>query len=72
MTLGYEKLDVYCLSISYVAWIYEKANNLKGSGFNLKMCRNPGCPGGRALAETKSQERKVELDRIAAMLCRLG
>ena len=30
MTLGHEKLDVYRLSISYVAWVYEKAKNLKG------------------------------------------
>ncbi len=31
MTLGHEKLDVYRLSISYVAWVYEKANGLSGS-----------------------------------------
>ena len=30
MTLGHEKLDVYRLSIAYVAWVYEKANTLKG------------------------------------------
>ena len=28
MTLGHEKLDVYRLSIGYVAWVYEKAETL--------------------------------------------
>ena len=30
MTLGHEKLDVYRLSIGYVAWVYEKAEGLNG------------------------------------------
>ena len=30
MAFGHEKLDVYRLSIVYVAWVYEKANSLKG------------------------------------------
>lgn len=30
MALGYEKLDVYRLSIAYVAWVYEKADSLNG------------------------------------------
>ena len=30
MTLGHERLDVYCLSIGYVAWVYEKADSLNG------------------------------------------
>ena len=30
MTLGHEKLDVYRLSIGYVAWVYEKADGLNG------------------------------------------
>jgi hypothetical protein len=30
MTLGHEKLDVYRLSIGYVAWVYEKAETLIG------------------------------------------
>ena len=30
MTLGHEKLDVYRLSIGYVAWFYEKAETLIG------------------------------------------
>jgi four helix bundle protein len=31
MTLGHEKLDVYRLSISYVAWVYEKSDSLTGN-----------------------------------------
>ena len=30
MTLGHEKLDVYRLSIAYIAWVYEKADSLTG------------------------------------------
>jgi four helix bundle protein len=30
MGLGHEKLDVYRLSMTYVAWVYEKANGLSG------------------------------------------
>ena len=30
MTLGHEKLDVYRLSIRYVAWVYEIAEGLNG------------------------------------------
>jgi len=30
MALGHEKLDVYRLSINYVAWVYEKADSLNG------------------------------------------
>ena len=30
MTLGHEKLDVYRLSIDYVAWVYENAGILNG------------------------------------------
>ncbi len=28
MGLGHEKLDVYRLSIGYVAWVYEKADSV--------------------------------------------
>jgi len=49
MGFGHEKLDVYRLSISYVAWVY-----------------------GKALDEIESRSRKAELDRMAAMLSRLG
>ena len=30
MTVGHEKLDVYRLSLGYVAWVYEKAEGLNG------------------------------------------
>ncbi|MCF7707945.1 MAG: hypothetical protein K9N52_03485 [Verrucomicrobia bacterium] len=30
MGLGHEKLDVYRLSIGYVAWVYEKTDSLTG------------------------------------------
>ena len=31
MSLGHEKLDVYRMSIDYVAWVYEQSEALKGS-----------------------------------------
>jgi four helix bundle protein len=112
MTLGHEKLDVYLLSIGYVAWVFEKAGNLSGvhrpardqwlrasQPISLNIAEGNGktaeadrkryfeiargsaleCAAiqdvlvvGKALGETESQERKVELDRMAAMLSRLG
>jgi hypothetical protein len=30
MGFGHEKLDVYRLSIGYVAWVYEKVGSLNG------------------------------------------
>ena len=112
MTIGHEKLDVYRLSIGYVAWVYKKAANLNGvhraardqwlrasQSIPLNIAEGNGktaeadrrryfeiargstleCAAiqdvlvvGKALAETESQERKVELDRMAAMLSRLG
>lgn len=112
MTLGHEKLDVYRLSIGYVAWVYEKAANLNGvhrpardqwlrasQSIPLNIAEGNGktaeadrrryfeiargstleCAAiqdvlvvGKALSETESQKRKVELDRMAAMLSRLG
>ena len=51
MTLGHEKIDVYRLSIGYVAWVYEKA---------------------KALDRKESRQHKTGLDRMAAMLSRLG
>ena len=30
MGFGHEKLNVYQLSIAYVAWVYEKAKDLNG------------------------------------------
>jgi len=112
MTLGHEKLDVYRLSIGYVAWVYEKATNLKGThrpardqwlrasqSIPLNIAEGNGktaeadrrryfeiargsaleCAAiqdvlvvGKALNERESHERKIELDRMAAMLSRLG
>jgi four helix bundle protein len=112
MTLGHEKLDVYRLSIDYVAWVYETANELNGihrpardqwlrasQSIPLNIAEGNGktadadrrryyeiargsaleCAAiqdvlvvGKALDKIESQSRKDELDRIAAMLSRLG
>ncbi|MBN1879685.1 four helix bundle protein [bacterium] len=112
MTLGHEKLDVYRLSIEYVAWVFEKAVNLNGvhrsardqwlrasQSIPLNIAEGNGktakadrrryfeiargsaleCAAiqdvlvvGKALADSESQTHKVELDRMAAMLSRLG
>jgi four helix bundle protein len=111
-TLGHEKLDVYRLSIDYVAWVYEKAGILNGvhraardqwlrasQSIPLNIAEGNGkttdadrrryfeiargsaleCAAiqdvlvvGNALLEAESQSRKAELDRMAAMLSRLG
>jgi four helix bundle protein len=112
MTLGHEKLDVYRLSIKYVAWVYEKASRLKGvhrsardqwlrasQSIPLNIAEGNGksseadrrryfeiargsaleCAAvqdvlvaGKALNKNESQERKLEIDRMAVMLSRLG
>ena len=112
MTLGHEKLDVYKLSIDYVAWVYEKADKLRGNhrhardqwlrasqSIPLNIAEANGktteadrrryfeiargsameCAAiqdvlevGKGLNGKESRERKIELDRIAAMLSRLG
>ena len=112
MGFGHEKLNVYRLSIDYVAWVYEKAKILKGihrsardqwlrasqsiplniaegNGKSteadrrrfFKIARGPTleCAAiqdvlvvGKALEEQESFERKIELNRIAAMLTKLG
>ena len=112
MGLGHEKLDVYRLSIGYVAWVYETAGSLTGvhrpardqwlrasQSIPLNIAEGNGktaqpdrrryfeiargsaleCAAiqdvlvvGKALDETESRERKTELDRMAAMLSRLG
>ena len=112
MGLGHEKLDVYRLSIGYVAWIYGKAVTLKGihrpardqwlrasQSIPLNIAEGNGktaeadrrryfeiargsameCAAiqdvlivGKALGEQESAEHKIELDRMAAMLSRLG
>ena len=112
MQLGHEKLDVYRLSIGYVAWVYETAKLLKGvhrpardqwlrasQSIPLNIAEGNGktteadrrryfeiargsaleCAAsqdvlvvGKALDGRESQPRKNELDRMAAMLSRLG
>ncbi|UCF38316.1 MAG: four helix bundle protein [Acidobacteriota bacterium] len=112
MALGHERLGVYRLSISYVAWVYEKAGKLTGIHRNareqwlrasqsipLNIAEGNGktakadrrryfeiargsaleCAAiqdvlvvGKAIEEEESQQRKAELDRIVAMLSRLG
>ena len=112
MGVGHEKLDVYRLSIGYVAWVYEKATGLKSlhratrdqwlrasQSIPLNIAEGNGkttnadrrryfeiargsvlecaaiqdvlvvCGG---LSEQESKKRKEELDRMAAMLSRLG
>ena len=112
MTLGHEKLDVYGLSIGYVAWVYEKAEGLNGvhhpardqwlrasQSIPLNIAEGNGktaeadrqryveiargsaleCAAiqdvlvvGKALDRGESRQRKTELDRMAAMMSRLG
>ena len=112
MALGHEKLDVYRLSIMYVAWVYQKSETLIGihrpardqwpqasQSIPLNIAEGNGqaadadrrrffeiargsaleCAAvqdvlvvGKALDRAESQSRKPELDRIAAMLSRLG
>ncbi|MDZ7833237.1 MAG: four helix bundle protein [Desulfobacterales bacterium] len=112
MNLGREKLDVYRLSIGYVAWVYEKADSLNGvhrparaqwlrasQSIPLNIAEGNGktaeadrrryfeiarssaleCAAiqdvlvvGKALDKMESRNRKDELDRMAAMLSRLG
>lgn len=112
MGFGHEKLDVYRLSIDYVAWVYEKARTLTGihrpardqwlrasQSVPLNIAEGNGktavadrrryfeiargsaleCAAiqdvlvvGKALDEQESQAHKSVLDRIAAMLSRLG
>ena len=112
MGLGHEKLDVYRLSIGYVAWVCEKARSLTGvhrpardqwlgasQSIPLNIAEGNGktaqayrcryaviargsaleCAAihdvlvvGNALTEPENRERKTGLDRMAAMLSRLG
>ena len=112
MGLGHEKLDVYRLSIDYVAWVYEMAASLKGvhrpardqwqrasQSVPLNIAEGNGKAAEadrrrffeiargsalecaaiqdvldvvKALDSEESRKRKAELDRMAAMLSRLG
>ena len=112
MTRGHEKLDVYRLSIGYVAWVCKKTDGLndvprpardqwlrasqsiplniaEGNGktaeadrrryFEIARRSALECAAiqdvlvvGKALDREESRQRKTELDRMAAMLSRLG
>lgn len=112
MGFGHEKLNVYCLSIDYVAWVYEKSKLLNGihraardqwlrasQSIPLNIAEGNGkttepdrrrffeiargsvleCAAiqdvlvvGHALTEEESRDRKIELNRMAAMLTGLG
>jgi four helix bundle protein len=112
MTLEHERLDVYCLAIRYVGWVFEVAEGLSGlhrvtrdqwlrasQSIPLNIAEGNGrtleadrrrffeiargsvleCAAiqdvlvvGKGLAEEVSRAHKVELDRMAAMLSRLG
>jgi four helix bundle protein len=112
MALGHEKLDVYRLSIDYVAWVFVQANELSGfhrhardqwlrasQSIPLNIAEGNGktakadrrryfeiargsaleCAAiqdvlriGNALDKNEHLKRKNHLDRIAAMLSRLG
>jgi len=112
MAIGHEKLDVYQLSLAYVAWVYKQSAGLKGihrhardqwlrasQSIPLNIAEGNGktakadrrryfeiargsaleCAAiqdvlvvGKVLEHKESLERKTELDRIAAMLSRLG
>jgi len=112
MALGHEKLDVYRLAIAYVAWVFERSEQLNGvhrhardqwlrasQSIPLNIAEGNGktaeadrrryfeiargsaleCAAikdvlvvGKSLEGNESRDRKVELDRIAAMLSRLG
>lgn len=112
MPFLHEKLDVYRLSIKYIAWVYQKAQNLTGlnrsardqwirasQSIPLNIAEGNGKTGkadrrryfeiargsvlecaaiqdvlvvGKALNEDESIRWKMELDRIAAMLTKLG
>jgi four helix bundle protein len=112
MALGHEKLDVYRLSVAYVAWVYEISDELTGiyhpardqwlrasQSIPLNIAEGNGkaaeadrrryfeiargsafeCAAiqdvlvvGKALEDNESQKRKEDLERIVAMLSRLG
>jgi len=74
MASGHEKLDVYRLAIGYVAWVFEHSEKLNGA---RRHARDPWLRASQSIPlniaeENESRERKVELDRMAAMLSRSG
>jgi four helix bundle protein len=112
MEFGHEKLDVYRLSVDYVAWVYEKAAALAGihrsareqwlrasQSIPLNIAEGNGkaakadrrryfetargsaleCAAiqdvlvvGKVLEREESQKYKIQLERVVAMLSRLG
>ena len=112
MAFGHEKLDVYQLAITYVAWVYRKSRELNGlhraardqwirasQSIPLNIAEGNGkttaaarrryleiargsvleCAAiqdvlviGEGLAEDESEMRKGDLDRVIAMLSRMG
>jgi len=111
-TFSHEKLDVYRLSLDYVAWVYKRSNDLTGThrhardqwlrasqSIPLNIAEGNGkatqadrrkyfeiargsalecaaiqdvLEAGNALDGQENRQRKQELDRMAAMLTRLG
>jgi hypothetical protein len=81
MGLGHEKLDVYRLAMGYEEWVFEKAGALtrihrpaRDQWLRASHSIPPNIAegNGKTLDGEESQRRKTELDRIAAMLSRLG
>jgi len=112
MTFCHERLDVYQLSISYIAQVYSKASSLGGhhrhardqwfrasQSISLNIAEGNGkatvadrrryfeiargsalecaaiqdvLTAGKGLGSSESQKMKVDLDRIVAMLSKLG
>jgi hypothetical protein len=55
MGLGHEKLDVYRLSIGYVAWVYEKADGLTG---NHRSARDQWLRASQSIGDMKDGKMK--------------
>lgn len=112
MSFSHEKLDVYRVAITYVAWVYKEASGLQGihrsardqwlrasQSIPLNIAEGNGktteadrrrffeiargsaleCAAiqdvlvvGKALELSESREQKKRLDRIVAMLCKMG
>ncbi|MDY6824330.1 MAG: hypothetical protein SWH68_11130 [Thermodesulfobacteriota bacterium] len=62
MTLGHEKLDVYRLSIGYVAWVYEKAAKSER--------RQPTGPGSMATGQPIDTDLDTDFDTEGTKLKR--
>ena len=76
MTLGHEKLDVYHLAIEYVAWVYEKAADLKGNHRHARdqwLRASQSIPlniaEGNGKTATADRRRYFEIARGSALEC---